>query len=58
MLYDLFAVSNHMGSMGYGHYTAFAMNFRDKQWYCYDDPNVRRIGEKEVVTENAYLLLY
>lgn len=30
LLYDLFGVSNHYGSLGFGHYTAFAMNFKDQ----------------------------
>ena len=29
IIYDLFGVSNHYGSLGFGHYTAFAMNWRD-----------------------------
>ena len=36
MVYDLFAVSNHYGGLGGGHYTAFAQNFFDKQWYEYN----------------------
>lgn len=27
LIYDLFAVSNHYGSVGFGHYTAFGKNF-------------------------------
>ena len=26
LIYDLFGVSNHMGSMAYGHYTAYGKN--------------------------------
>ena len=26
LVYDLFAVSNHYGSVGFGHYTAFGKN--------------------------------
>jgi len=26
LLYDCFAVSNHFGSMGFGHYTAYVKN--------------------------------
>ena len=26
MIYDCYAVSNHFGNMGFGHYTAFAKN--------------------------------
>ena len=36
MVYDLFAVSNHYGGLGGGHYTAFAQNFFDKKWYEYN----------------------
>ena len=32
-IYELFAVDNHYGSLGGGHYTAYAKNFIDKTWY-------------------------
>lgn len=35
-LYDLFAVDNHYGGLGGGHYTAFAQNFYDKAWYHFN----------------------
>ena len=35
-LYDLFAVDNHYGGLGGGHYTAFAQNFYNKTWYDYN----------------------
>ena len=35
-LYDLVAVDNHYGGLGGGHYTAFAQNFVDKNWYEYN----------------------
>lgn len=35
-LYDLFAVDNHYGGLGGGHYTAFAKNFYDGAWYDYN----------------------
>ena len=34
--YDLFAVDNHYGGTMGGHYTAFAQNFFDKNWYEYN----------------------
>ncbi|EDU42662.1 ubiquitin carboxyl-terminal hydrolase 19 [Pyrenophora tritici-repentis Pt-1C-BFP] len=37
LTYDLFAVDNHYGGLGGGHYTAYAQNFFDKQWYEYND---------------------
>lgn len=35
-LYDLFAVDNHYGGLGGGHYTALTKNFYDEQWYDYN----------------------
>jgi len=37
LIYDCFAVSNHYGNMGFGHYTAYAKNPLDDQWYTFDD---------------------
>jgi ubiquitin carboxyl-terminal hydrolase 4/11/15 len=36
LTYDLFAVDNHYGGLGGGHYTAYAKNFVDEQWYEYN----------------------
>ena len=41
MIYDLYGVSNHFGNMGFGHYTAYAQNPLDKNWYEFDDSHVR-----------------
>lgn len=35
-VYDLFAVDNHFGGLGGGHYTAYAKNFYDGFWYDYN----------------------
>ena len=35
-IYDLFAVDNHYGGLGGGHYTACAQNFVDNVWYEYN----------------------
>lgn len=35
-IYDLFAVDDHWGGLGGGHYTAFAKNFVDDEWYEYN----------------------
>lgn len=37
LLYDLFAVDNHYGGMGGGHYTAYAKNTNDGRWHHFDD---------------------
>ncbi|KAK0703264.1 hypothetical protein B0T26DRAFT_680967 [Lasiosphaeria miniovina] len=36
-IYDLIAVHDHWGSLGGGHYTAFAKNFIDSEWYEFND---------------------
>ncbi len=40
ILYDLYAVSNHYGSMGFGHYTAYVKNPKNNKWYDMDDSRV------------------
>ena len=56
--YDLIAVSNHMGGLGGGHYTAHAKNFVDKRWHTYDDSYVSNISEDSVISKAAYVLIY
>ena len=43
--YNLYAVSNHYGSMQSGHYTAFCKNIYDKRWYKFDDSDVSHMSE-------------
>ncbi|XP_069792713.1 ubiquitin carboxyl-terminal hydrolase 4 isoform X2 [Narcine bancroftii] len=57
-VYDLVAVSNHYGGMGGGHYTAYAKNEIDGQWYYFDDSNVSGASEDQIVTKAAYVLFY
>ena len=60
-VYDLFAVSNHYGGMGGGHYTAYATLGGDDEWHTFDDSHVTAIGdapEKKVVSPAAYVLFY
>ena len=40
LIYDLFAVDNHYGGLGGGHYTAYAQSFIDKSWYEYNGKKV------------------
>ncbi|XPS80390.1 Ubiquitinyl hydrolase 1 [Ascochyta lentis] len=58
LVYDLFAVDNHYGGLGGGHYTATAQNFFDKQWYDYNDSSVSKSSGQGAVTKAAYLLFY
>lgn len=58
-IYDLIAVDNHYGGLGGGHYTASAKNFRDNNWYYFNDSRVSKIDDpKECVSNAAYLLFY
>ena len=54
-LYDCFAVANHRGGLGGGHYTAFC-KLADDKWAEFDDSAVRSVAE--VVTNSAYVLFY
>ncbi|CAD8175796.1 unnamed protein product [Paramecium octaurelia] len=60
--YDLYAISNHFGGLGGGHYTAFAKNYYDNTWYNFDDSSVYPIKEDSVnstlTTSAAYVLFY
>ena len=62
MIYDCYAVSNHFGSMGFGHYTAFAKNALSGKWYEFDDSRVSQVSqnslESNIVTNAAYNLFY
>ncbi|PYH94626.1 UCH-domain-containing protein [Aspergillus ellipticus CBS 707.79] len=59
LIYDLFAVDNHYGGLGGGHYTAYAKNFISGQWNEYNDSSVSKpIDPQSVVTSSAYLLFY
>ncbi|CAH2312516.1 ubiquitin carboxyl-terminal hydrolase 4 isoform X1 [Pelobates cultripes] len=57
-IYDLVAVSNHYGGMGGGHYTAYAKNHLNGQWYYFDDSSVSPASEDQIVTKAAYVLFY
>ena len=57
-IYDLYAVSNHYGTTGSGHYTAFAYNWHAKNWFLFDDQTIRKINKNEVCSKAAYVLFY
>lgn len=59
MMYDLYAVSNHYGSLAFGHYTAYAKNPETGIWHDYNDSNVSQLDNiGEVVSGAAYVLYY
>jgi len=56
MRYELVGVSNHMGNLGFGHYTAYTK--RGSRWYLCDDSSVREVKPDSVRTAKAYVLFY
>ena len=60
--YDLFGVINHFGSLNYGHYTSYCLNYHDNNWYEYNDRIVNKITklkEKDtIVNKDGYILFY
>ncbi|KAI8973178.1 hypothetical protein BDF20DRAFT_945371 [Mycotypha africana] len=58
LIYDLYAVDNHYGGLGGGHYTSFAQNFEDGRWYNFDDSHVSEVAVDDAKTAAAYLLFY
>jgi hypothetical protein len=59
-MYDLYAVSNHVGSLGGGHYTALALNRFDDAWYEFNDSSYRCVDETihKSHRKSAYVLFY
>ncbi|EJS43200.1 ubp12p [Saccharomyces arboricola H-6] len=57
-IYDLYAVDNHYGGLGGGHYTAYVKNFVDNKWYYFDDSRVTETVPENSVAGSAYLLFY
>ena len=55
-VYDLFAVSQHYGSTGFGHYTAVCKN--DGKWFSYNDSSCSETSENDALSSAAYVLFY
>lgn len=49
LIYDLYAVDEHLGGLGGGHYRAYALNHETEQWYHFDDSYVTRTEAREAV---------
>ena len=57
--YRLKGISNHMGSLGGGHYTADCVSLVDNlTWYHFDDSRVGRHKSETIDTSSAYILMY
>ncbi|XP_010929801.2 ubiquitin carboxyl-terminal hydrolase 5 isoform X1 [Elaeis guineensis] len=57
-IYELYALSNHYGSMASGHYTAHIKLLDENRWYNFDDSHISPINEDDVKSAAAYVLFY
>lgn len=58
-IYDLFAVGNHDGTLENGHYYAFTWNHESKNWFYFNDEDIKLIKNKDkIVSRGAYILFY
>jgi ubiquitin C-terminal hydrolase len=54
--YELYGVSNHMGTPNGGHYTSYVKT--DKGWIHYNDESLSSIHESQVISPHSYCLFY
>ncbi|XP_059640812.1 ubiquitin carboxyl-terminal hydrolase 9-like [Cornus florida] len=57
-VYELYAISNHYGGLGGGHYSAYAKSIDENRWYHFDDAHVSPVGEADIKTSAAYVLFF
>ncbi|KAL0912218.1 hypothetical protein M5K25_018180 [Dendrobium thyrsiflorum] len=56
--YELYAISNHYGNMGGGHYTAYVYHDAEDKWYDFDDRHVSHVTLDTIKSSAAYVLFY
>jgi len=56
--YDLYAVSNHYGTMEGGHYTAYCRNPNKHKWFKFDDHEVYDMSMSDVKSSAGFILFY
>lgn len=54
LVYDLFAVDEHLGGLGGGHYRAYAQNHVSGDWYHFDDSYVTRAEPHAAVVSDFF----
>ncbi|CAH9117014.1 unnamed protein product [Cuscuta europaea] len=57
-VYELFAISNHYGGLGGGHYSAHCKLVDENKWYHFDDSHVSAAAETDIKSSAAYVLFY
>lgn len=56
-IFDLYGVCNHSGGAGGGHYTA-NVRVANGEWYNFNDTNVTKISDSQVLSPQAYCLFF
>ena len=60
--YELISLCEHRGSISGGHYVSYCKNSINNKWYEHNDEDVIHVPdenlEKELITNNAYILFY
>lgn len=57
-IYDLFAVSCHIGICEGGHYYSIIKSLSNNNWYKIDDESINLIQDEDVITNHAFILFY
>ncbi|KAA0171406.1 hypothetical protein FNF27_06316 [Cafeteria roenbergensis] len=58
-IFDLYAVSEHSGGLGGGHYTATGRNWLNGRWYDFNDSFVRPArSAQDAVNASSYVLFF
>ncbi len=57
-IYNLYAVSEHMGGLNGGHYTAKCLNADSDKWFDFNDSHVGEVDLQKIVSKSAYVLFY
>ena len=56
-IYSLYAVNYHSGTSKSGHYWSACRNL-DNSWYLFNDTNVSKFHDNNILTKDAYMLFY
>ncbi|CAD6186862.1 unnamed protein product [Caenorhabditis auriculariae] len=56
--YKLYAITNHVGRLNSGHYTALASHLRSGKWLRFDDESVSSAEVSSVDHKSAYILFF
>ncbi len=57
--YTLIGVTNHIGTLDGGHYTAYCRHLVNDRWFKYDDMEVKEVQDQSTIkSSSSYILFY